>query len=76
VLQWPEGWPVEQGDGDGKCSRKVASVAVASRMARVAMSREVASAAGRWQVQHWPVGCQWSREMASAAEGRKYSSGQ
>jgi hypothetical protein len=53
--------------GVDKCSREVAkgaAVVSTSRMARVALSRQVenaaksremASAAGEWQVQQWPV---------------------
>jgi hypothetical protein len=39
-------------------SMDMASAAVASRMASIAVSSDTASAAGRWQVQEWPIDCQ------------------
>jgi hypothetical protein len=51
----------------------VASAAVASRMTCAAVSREVASTAGRWQVQQGGGKC--SREVASAAGASMMASG-
>ncbi len=61
MVRAAETWYVQQ--GDVKCSREVASAAVASRMASEVVSREVASAAVASRMASEVV----SREVASAA---------
>ncbi len=53
--------------GGGNCSSEVAIAAVASRMASKAVSREVASAVGRWQVQYGGGKCGREVEIAEVA---------